>query len=86
VRRPFLYTGMFYGLGGALLAALIVFGGLTYLGQAVGDLSAQYGGRFHLEGLGLRGLGSLAGIGAALGWLGALISTGRHLRQIEPRA
>ena len=29
VRRPFLYTGIFYGLGGALLAALIVFGGLA---------------------------------------------------------
>jgi cell division transport system permease protein len=86
VRRPFLYTGVFYGLGGALLAALIVFGGLTYLGQAVGDLSAQYGGGFRLEGLGVRGLGILAGIGTALGWLGALISTGRHLRQIEPRA
>ena len=86
VRRPFLYTGIFYGLGGALLAALIVFGGLTWLDQAVGELSAQYGGRFHLAGLGGRGLGILAGVGAALGWLGALISTGRHLRAIEPRA
>ncbi len=86
VRRPFLYTGVFYGLGGALLAALIVMGGLAYLDQAVGDLSAQYGGRFHLESLGGRGLGLLAAVGAVLGWLGALISTGRHLRQIEPRA
>ena len=86
VRRPFLYTGLFYGLGGALLAALIVIGGLAYLGQAVGELSAQYGGRFTLEGLGGRGLGVLAGAGAMLGWLGALISTGKHLRQIEPRA
>lgn len=86
VRRPFLYTGLFYGLGGALLAALIVVGGLAYLGQAVGDLSAQYGSRFAMEGLGARGLGLLAGVGAALGWLGALISTGRHLRAIEPRA
>jgi cell division transport system permease protein len=86
VRRPFLYTGIFYGLGGALLAALMVFGALTYLDQAVGNLSVQYGNRFHLEGLGGRGLGLLAGIGAGLGWLGALISTGRHLRQIEPRA
>jgi cell division transport system permease protein len=86
VRRPFLYTGIFYGLGGALLAALIVFGGLTYLDRAVGDLSVQYGSRFQLEGLGGRGLGLLVGIGAGLGWLGALISTGRHLRQIEPRA
>src|SRR5213075_2043679 len=44
VRRPFLYTGLIYGIGGGLLAALIVFAGLGYLGQAVGDLSAQYGG------------------------------------------
>lgn len=86
VRRPFLYTGIFYGLGGALLAALIVVGSLTYLDQAVGDLSSQYGSRFRLQGLGSRGVGFLIGIGAGLGWLGALISTGRHLRAIEPRA
>jgi cell division transport system permease protein len=86
VRRPFLYTGLFYGLGGAALAALIVFGAMAYLDQAVGDLSAQYGGRFRMAGLGSDGLLILAGTGAGLGWLGALISTGRHLRRIEPRA
>jgi cell division transport system permease protein len=86
VRRPFLYTGIFYGLGGALLAALIVAGGMAYLDQAVRVLSAQYGGQFRMAGLGGQGVGILAGVGAALGWLGALISTGRHLRQIEPRA
>ena len=86
VRRPFLYIGIFYGLGGALLAALIVFGGMAYLDQAVGELSAQYGSRFQMSSLGLQGLGALAGVGAGLGWLGALISTGRHLRRIEPRA
>ena len=86
VRRPFLYTGLFYGLGGALLAALILLGGMTYLQQAVGDLSAQYGSRFTMDGLGSRGLGVLLGVGAALGWFGALVSTGKHLRAIEPRA
>jgi cell division transport system permease protein len=86
VRRPFLYTGVFYGVGGALLACLILAGGTAYLGQAVGELSAQYGSRFDLRGLGGRGLGILTGAGALLGWLGAFISTGRHLRQIEPRA
>jgi cell division transport system permease protein len=86
VRRPFLYAGIFYGLGGALLAALIVAGGLAYLDQTVRVLSAQYGGQFRMAGLGSQGVGILAGVGAALGWLGALISTGRHLRQIEPRA
>lgn len=86
VRRPFLYTGLFYGLGGALLAALIVAGGSAYLGQAVGELSAQYGSRFELQGLDGRRFGLLAGLGALLGWVGAFVSTGRHLRQIEPRA
>jgi len=86
VRRPFLYTGLFYGLGGALLAALIVMGGMVYLDQAVRELSAQYGGSFRMTGLGPEGLGVLAGVGAVLGWFGALISTGRHLRRIEPRA
>jgi cell division transport system permease protein len=86
VRRPFLYTGIFYGLGGSLLAALIVFGGMAYVDQAVGVLAAQYGGRFRMTGLGRDGLGILLGCGISLGWLGALISTGRHLRRIEPRA
>ncbi len=86
VRRPFLYTGVFYGLGGALLAALIVWGGVHYLDQAVAALAAQYGSRFDIAGLGWREFGWLAAVGTALGWLGAWISTGRHLRQIEPRA
>jgi cell division transport system permease protein len=86
VRRPFLYTGLFYGLGGAALAALIVVGGMAYLDQAVSELSAQYGGHFRMAGLGADGFGILAGTGAVLGWLGALISAGRHLRRIEPRA
>jgi cell division transport system permease protein len=86
VRRPFLYTGLFYGVGGALLAAAIVSGGLAYLDQAVRELSAQYGGGFRMTGLGGQGVGILAGVGAVLGWFGALISTGRHLRRIEPRA
>lgn len=86
VRRPFLYAGVFYGLGGGLLAALLVAGAVAYLSRAVSELSAQYGGQFQLEGLGLQGLGLLLAVGAVLGWLGALISTGRHLRAIEPRA
>jgi cell division transport system permease protein len=86
VRRPFLYTGLFYGLGGAMLAAGIVAGGMSYLGQAVGELSAQYGSRFVMQGLDARGLGMLVGLGAGLGWLGAFVATGRHLTRIEPRA
>jgi cell division transport system permease protein len=59
---------------------------MAYLQQAVGQLSAQYGSQFAMQGLGSQGLGLLAGVGVVLGWMGALVSTGRHLRQIEPRA
>jgi cell division transport system permease protein len=86
VRRPFLYTGAFYGFAGALLAALIVWGAGSYLDRAAAALAAQYGSRFDLAGLGWREFGTLTGVGIILGWFGALISTGRHLRQIEPRA
>ena len=79
VRRPFLYTGLFYGLGGAALAALIVFGAMAYLDQAVGELSAQYGGRFRMAGLGSEGLLMLAGIGRGAGLAG-----GAHLDRPAP--
>ncbi|MCB1623406.1 MAG: permease-like cell division protein FtsX [Pseudomonadales bacterium] len=86
VRRPFLYTGVLYGLGGAGLAALLIWGGVEYLGQSVAALATQYGSKFSLAGLTWRDTGTLVAIGAILGWFGALISTGRHLRRIEPRA
>ncbi|HPF27748.1 MAG TPA: permease-like cell division protein FtsX [Steroidobacteraceae bacterium] len=86
VRRPFLYTGTLYGLAGALLAALLIWAGVSYLDRSVAALAAQYGSKFQLAGLSWRDFGTLAGVGAILGWVGALISTGRHLRRIEPRA
>ena len=60
---------------------------MAYLDQAVRELSAQYGGELpHGRARACTGWAILAGVGAVLGWFGALISTGRHLRRIEPRA
>jgi cell division transport system permease protein len=86
VRRPFLYTGVLYGLGGALLAWGIVALGVLLLGDAVATLARLYGSRYVLQGLTLSDAGILLAAGAALGWLGAWISAARHLRRIEPRA
>jgi cell division transport system permease protein len=86
VRRPFLYTGMLYGLGGALLAWGIVALAVTLLGESVANLARLYGSRFELQGLALAEIGVLLGAGIVLGWLGAWISAARHLRRIEPRA
>src|SRR5262249_13821770 len=51
VRRPFLYTGILYGVGGALLAWAIVAIAVIVLGQPVATLSQLYGSQFALQGL-----------------------------------
>ncbi len=86
VRRPFLYTGMLYGLGGALLAWAIVEIAVIVLGPPIATLAALYGSQFSLEGPPLEEVAWLLGAGAVLGWLGAWVSSARHLRRIEPRA
>ena len=86
VRRPFLYTGVLYGLGGALLAWGIVAIAVAVLGDSVATLARLYGSRYTLRGPSRDDIGILLGAGVALGWLGAWISAARHLRSIEPRA
>jgi len=86
VRRPFLYTGALYGLGGALLAWAIVEIAVLVLTQSIDTLAALYGTRFSLQGPSARDVGILLAAGFALGWLGAWISAARHLWRIEPRA
>lgn len=84
VRRPFLYLGAWYGLAaGALALALLAVAGLLLQGR-LAALVASYGSQFALDGPGWRGgLALLAGA-AAMGWLGAWLATGHHLRQTRP--
>ncbi len=86
VRRPFLYTGMLYGLGGAVLAWLIVEAAVAILGQPVATLAQLYGSRYTLQGPSNDDICIVLAAGLVLGWLGAWISAARHLRSIEPRA
>lgn len=86
VRRPFLYTGVLYGLGGALLAWGILTIAVMVLSQPVATLAHLYGSKFALAGLNTEEVGVLLCTGVLPGWLGAWISTARHLRSIEPRA
>jgi cell division transport system permease protein len=86
VRRPFLYTGMLYGVGGAVLAAAILEAAVLILDPSVATLAQLYGSRYSLQGPPGQVLAALFGGGMVLGWLGAWISAHRHLRSIEPRA
>jgi cell division transport system permease protein len=85
IRRPFLYLGFCYGLGGSLVATLLVWTGVWLLGPGVRGIADLYGSPFTLRGLGLGESAVLLGGGALLGCLGAALAAARHLRAIEPR-
>jgi len=84
IRRPLLYGGFWYGLGGGLAALLIVQLGLMALTGPVERLAGLYGSGFRPAGLGSGGALALVLLGAALGWLGSWIAATRHLGRIEP--
>ena len=86
VRRPFLYTGVLYGLIGALLAWAIIALAVAVLEGPVARLAQLYGSRFALLGLAAPDIGWLLASGLVLGWLGAWASAARQLSSIEPRA
>ncbi len=85
VRRPFLYTGAWYGLIGGLLACLLVSTCIASLSDAVHQLAAAYQSQFWLQGLGLSGCVLLIFGCVLLGLVGAWLAVGRHLRAVEPR-
>ena len=85
VRRPFLYTGFWYGLSGGLLALIVSFLVVVLLSAPIHRLAALYGSDFRLLGLGWADSLRLVAAGATLGWIGSLLATTRHLRDIEPQ-
>ncbi len=84
IRRPFLYSGIWYGLIGAFMAWLLVETSRWLITGPAKDLAHLYQSSFELNGLGFAGLGLLVAVGATLGWVGAWLAVGKHLRQIEP--
>jgi cell division transport system permease protein len=79
VRRPFLYSGLWYGAFSAALAlAVIVVVELTLSGP-LQQLATSYDHRFSVHGLDLLPALATLAIGAVLGWLGAWLASWRHL-------
>ena len=80
IRRPFFYAGALTGVGGGLVAVVLVWGTLTVLAGPVGDLARSYGAAFGLAMLPWRDLVTALGFAALLGWLGASLSVSQQLR------
>jgi len=83
VRQPFLYTGLWYGLMGALLAVVLLALAMLYLSRPLGLLLETYGTVYSLRGLDVGSTLWVLSCGGFLGWLGAWIAVQRYLRLLK---
>lgn len=85
VRRPFLYSGLWYGLGGGLMALALVGYGLYELREPTERLAGLYGSSYRILSLSFLESLAIVGTGIGLGLAGSWLAAARHMRAIEPR-
>lgn len=83
VRRPYLYTGLWYGLAGGVVASLVVWLAEGLLAAPVHELVVSYGGRLQVEPLAWWQLLVMPAVAAILGWLGARAVSAYWLRRSD---
>ncbi len=84
IRRPFLYSGFWYGLSGGISAWLLLTITLQFLKQPVSRLAELYASEFSLANLTIIEALIMLACGIFLGLFGSWISVQRHIRTIEP--
>ena len=85
VRRPFLWTGFWYGLLGGSFALLLVQYGLYLLKDPLARLAGLYQGNITVVTLDAGESLSIIGAAVFLGLFSSWVTTARHMRRIEPR-
>lgn len=84
IRRPFLYSGLWYGLLGGTIAWLLVSLAVWSLKAPLGKLAGLYHSGFRLDLPDYRIILVLLAGSALLGLSGSWLSVARHLRTIKP--
>lgn len=85
VRRPFIYYGFLFGLGGGVVGLVILMAVFYWLAPPLSALFQLYSAEGVSFGLGLVDTLLMLSLSASLGVLGAWSAVSRHLRDIEPR-
>lgn len=85
IRRPFFHLGLAQGTLGALAALAIVYACMLVLNRHILELAKLYGSDFRLDFFGPADCFAVLAFTAILAWLGAYVSVGKHLSDIEPR-
>lgn len=81
IRRPFLYYGAAQGFIGGLLACLIIAAAFALLDDNMRAFAELYAADFRLRGMAYGDSIAVLAFSTVLGWLGARLSVGQHLRQ-----
>ncbi|RYV02930.1 cell division protein FtsX [Shewanella sp. OPT22] len=84
IQRPFLYTGIWYGVIAGVIAGVIVNLLVWYLDSSMLELLDLYDTTGSLQSLSGHEMLLLIFFASFLGWLGSYISVKQHLRRIEP--
>lgn len=85
IRRPFLYSGVLYGLAGAIIAWFLVDFSIWYLQEPISNLSSLYGSDYQISGLSWGSTFFLL-IGAMLlGLLASWLAVNRYISKVEPK-
>lgn len=85
IRRPFLYTGFWYGLFGGIIAWLLVTFTMFSISNPIEKLTTLYQNQFTLNHMSFLTTLILLALSILLGLIGSWFAVGRHLRDIEPQ-
>ena len=83
IRRPFLYTGLYFGGGGGLLAGVMLWVLSLWIAGPINALFVLYGSPGQIQGPGIGYLAALIALGACLGWLTSWIASARYFTRLE---
>ena len=83
IRRPFLYFGLFYGLGGGIAGAMLISAVLLIIEAPLTALVGSYGQTVELAGLDARFFAGLLGLGGILGVCGAMLAAKQRLQGLQ---
>ncbi|WP_299876230.1 permease-like cell division protein FtsX [uncultured Cocleimonas sp.] len=83
IRRPFLYTGVWYGLFGGVMSLVLVHLALLWFVGPVNELARLYGSTFVISGLSVATTFFILFASSLLGLVGAWIAVGSHLRSTK---
>lgn len=84
IQRPFVYTGIWYGIMGGLVAFIVVTFVVWWMQSALTEIAGLYVNDFSISGLTFGEFLTLMVIASGLGFSGAFWSVHRHIKEIEP--